>query len=170
MANILSTNKNIRSIKKILRQDRDFSTRLPYAKKKIRENWMNIFNTKYNSTENMIDKLQKLKGKTKLNFYENTSNDYNNKNIRMDGGPIARNAQGISKFYHEVLKLLKFLQTKPQIKNMNINYYDLYYTVIKNRDGKEIVDNQYENDYNNFNNFTIPNHKLSIKPREIILK
>ena len=28
---------------------------------------------------------------------------------------------------------MKYLQTKPQVKNMNINYYDLYYTVIKNR-------------------------------------
>ena len=41
---------------------------------------------------------------------------------------------------------MKFLQTKPQIKNMNIKYYDLYYTVIKTRDEIEIVDNQYEND------------------------
>ena len=32
---------------------------------------------------------------------------------------------GISKIYHEVLLLMKFQQTKPQGKNMNINYYDL---------------------------------------------
>ena len=38
--------------------------------------------------------------------------------------------------------VMKFLQTKPQFKNMNINYYDLYYTVIKNRNEKKIVDNQ----------------------------
>ena len=31
---------------------------------------------------------------------------------------------------------MKFLQTKPQVRNMNINYYDLYYTVIENRDDK----------------------------------
>ena len=37
---------------------------------------------------------------------------------------------------------MKFLQTKPQVKNMNINYYDLYYTVVKNRDDKEIVDDK----------------------------
>ena len=29
---------------------------------------------------------------------------------------------------------MKFLQTKPQVKNMNNNYYYLYYTVIKTRD------------------------------------
>ena len=34
--------------------------------------------------------------------------------------PFSRNAQGISKVYHEVFLLMKFLQTKPQVKNMNI--------------------------------------------------
>ena len=34
---------------------------------------------------------------------------------------------------------MKFRQTKPQVKKMNINFYDLYYTVTKNRDDKEIV-------------------------------
>ena len=33
-------------------------------------------NTMYNSTEDMINKLQSLKGKTKLKFYENLSNYY----------------------------------------------------------------------------------------------
>ena len=57
--------------KKVLRQDHDFSTRLNYANKKIREIWMIMVNTDYNSTEDMINKLQELKGKTKLNFYIN---------------------------------------------------------------------------------------------------
>ena len=56
--------------KKILRQDRDFSTGLNYANEKIREIWMNKVNTTYNSTENMINKLQKLKGRTKLKVYK----------------------------------------------------------------------------------------------------
>ena len=42
-------------------------------------------------------------------------------NIRFDEDPFARNAQGVSKIYHEVLKLMKFLQTKPQVKTMNTN-------------------------------------------------
>ena len=46
---------------------------------------------------------------------------------------FSKNAQGISKIYNEVLMLMKFLQTKPQVKNMNIKYYVLYYTVIENR-------------------------------------
>ena len=49
---------------------------------------------------------------------------------------------------------------------MNINYYDLYYTVIKSRDDKEIVDNQYENDIISLNDVIIPNHYVGIKGRE----
>ena len=46
-------------------------------------------------------------------------------NIRFDEDPFAKNAQGINKIYYGVKFLLKFLQTKPQVKNMNINFYDL---------------------------------------------
>ena len=45
--------------KKTRRQDNDFSTRLPYAKKKIREIWINLVN----STEAMTNKLVEKKGK-----------------------------------------------------------------------------------------------------------
>ena len=76
------------------------------------------------------------------------------------------------KFYDEVLILMKFLQTKAKVTNMNINYYDLYYSVLKNRkekdneeEQKENLDGQYENDYINFND-VIPNHE----PRETTLK
>ena len=71
-----------------------------------------------------------------------------NKNFQTQKDPFSKNAQSISKVYHEVLLLNKFLQTKPQAKNMNIKYYDLYYTVIKTRDEIEFVDNQYENNEN----------------------
>ena len=69
-------------------------------------------------------------------FYGNIINYYDNMNIRFDEDPFAENAQGISENYHEVFLLMKFLQTKPQVKNMNIKYYDLYYYVIKNRKEK----------------------------------
>ena len=138
---------------------------------------MNMVNTTYNSTEHMINKLQSLNGKTKIKFYKNIKKYYTemkNKNFQTHReDPFSRNAQGISKNYHEVLLLMKFLQTRPQIKNMNNNYYDLYYTVIKTRDGNKNIDNQYENDYNdyiNFSDFITPNHNISIKPRETILK
>ena len=62
--------------KNIFRQDRDFSTRLNYANKKIREILIIMVNTKYNATQDMINKLQSLKGKTKLKFYKNKSDYY----------------------------------------------------------------------------------------------
>ena len=39
---------------------------------------------------------------------------------------------------------MKFLQTKPQVKIMNVIYYDLYYTVIKNRKEKYNEEEQKE--------------------------
>ena len=160
--------------KNVRRQDRDFSTRLNYAIKKIREIYINMINTTYNSTEDMINKLKSLKGKTKLKIYKNIKNYYTemkNKNFQtQDQDPFTKNAQGISKIYHEVLLLMKFLQTKPQVKNMNINYYDLYYTVIKTRDENKDIDNLYNDDGNDYidkNNFIIPNHNIS---RETILR
>ena len=123
----------------------------------------------------MINKLQSLKGKNRLKFYKNISDYYiemKNRNFQTQEDPFAKNAQGISKIYHEVLLLMKFLQTKPQVQNMDINYYDLYYTVIRIRDENRDIDNQYEsneNDYINFNDI-VPNHYIGIKPRETILR
>ena len=50
---------------------------------------------------------------------------------------------------------------------MNINYYHLYYTVIKNRDENKDIDNS---DYINFNDIITANHYIGIKPRDTILK
>ena len=122
----------------------------------------------------MINKLQSLKGKTKLKFYKNISNyfeEVNNKNFRFEEHPFAKNAQGIGKICHEVLLLMKFLHTKLQVKNMNINYFDLYYTVIKNRKEKEnVIGEDDENDYINFNDFITPNHNSGRKSNNEILK
>ena len=131
--NILLTNQNIKLIKKVRREDHIFSTRLPYANKKIREVFYSMVNTTYNSTEDMINKLQSLKGETKLEFYQNIINYYNemtckrrSNTFQFDEDRFAKNAQGIGNISHEVILLMKFLQTKPQFKNMNINYYDMY--------------------------------------------
>ena len=132
---IILTKENIRLTKKLRRQDPYFSTRLAYAKK--REIWMNMINTTYNTTEDMINNLQSIKGKTKLNFYKNLSirsDEMNSRNFKFEEDPFSKNAHGISKIYHEVTLLWKFLQTKPQAKNMDHDYNDLYYTVIKSRD------------------------------------
>ena len=103
-----------------------------------------MVNTNYNSTGDMINKLQSLKGKTMLKFYKSRSNYYiemKNKNFQtQDQDPFANNAQGVSKIYHEVLLLMKFLQTKSQVKNMNINCFDLYNTVVKTRDENKDID------------------------------
>ena len=123
-----------------------------------------MVNTTYNSTEDMINKLQSLKGKSKLKFYKNISNYYNemkNKNFQTHHeDTFSKNAQGISRIYLEVLLLMKFLQTKPQIKNMNINYYVQYhYHYIQYQDD--------DNDYVSLNDVVIPNHYVGIRGREI---
>ena len=129
-------------------------------------------NTTYNSSEDMINKLQSSKGKTKLKLYKNISDYYiemKNKNFQTQQDPFSRNAQGFSKIYHEVVLLMKFLQTKPQLKNMNFNYFDLYYTVSKTRVENKDIDNQYENDENDYislNDVIIPNDYVGIKSRE----
>ena len=93
-----------------------------------------MVNTNYDKTEDIINKIQQFKGKTELKLYKNISNYYKemkNKNFQTQEYTFSKNAKSISKIYHEVLLLMKFLQTKPQVKNMNIIYYDLCYTVIK---------------------------------------
>ena len=81
-----------------------------------------MVNTNYISTEDMINKLQELKGKTKLQFYKNITDYYDNMKIRFDEDPFAENAQGFSKIYDEVLLLMRFLKTKSPVKKMHINY------------------------------------------------
>ena len=85
---------------------------------------------------------------------------------------LFKNAQGFSEIYHEVLLLMKFLQTKPLVNKMNIRYYCLYYTVIRTRDENKEIDNQYEDDDNVYINFSdiISNHYIGFKPRETTLK
>ena len=78
----------------------------------------------------------------------------------MDEDLSAKNAQSKTKIYHEVSLLVKNLQIKPQVKNLNISYYDLCYTVIKNRDEKEIVHNKHEIDYIIFNDIITPNQYI----------
>ena len=165
--------------KKVRRQDQCFSTRLPYADKKNREIYYSMVITTYNSTQEMIDKLQQLKGERELRFYKNINNSYDEMNFRRLSGtfqieedPFSKGVQSIGKFYHEVVLLKKFSQTKPQVKIINIKYYDLYYTV-KKREEKEIVNNKKENnenDFNNFNNFITPNRFIEIKKDHVMLR
>ena len=51
--------------KEVLKQDHFSSTTLNYAGRKIREIYYSMLNTNYKTTEDMINKIQQLKGKTK---------------------------------------------------------------------------------------------------------
>ena len=42
-------------------------------------------------------------------------------NIKVDEGIIAKHTQYFIKIHRKVILLLNFLQTKPQIENMNFN-------------------------------------------------
>ena len=146
--------------KKVLRQDHDFSSRLNYSIRGIRETFVNI---SYSSLDNVIDKLQQLKARIKLKFFKKISDCYKemkNKNFQSNKkDPFSKNAQGVAKIYHEVLLLMELLQTKADVKIMNIIYYDLYYTVNKTRDENKNIDSQYENDYHDYidiNDFFMP--------------
>ena len=57
----------------------------------------------------------------------------NSTNFKFEEYPFSKNAPGINKIYHEVLLLMKFLQPKPQIEIMIMNYYGLHYIFIKKR-------------------------------------
>ena len=72
--------------------------------------------------------------------------------------PSKRNAQVTGIIYREVLLLMKFSKNKFQVKKINIYYYDLYYTVTKNRNEEELTENKIDYDNKNFHdNFIKPN-------------
>ena len=51
----------------------------------------------------MDDTLQELKGKTKLNFYQNLSNYFDEmtiRNFKFEEDPFSKHSEGISKIYH----------------------------------------------------------------------
>ena len=95
-----------------------------------------MVNTTYNSIRDWLIKLQNSKGKTNRNFYQSISTYYDEMNYRtsntsqFEEGPFADKAERRSKIYQEVLLLMKFLQTKPQVESVSTNCCDLYYTVI----------------------------------------
>ena len=73
---ILLTNKNIKLMKKVRRQDPYVPIRLPHADERIGEIYYSMVNTTHISSEEINIKLQELKGKTKLKFYKNISKYY----------------------------------------------------------------------------------------------
>ena len=62
---------------------------------------MNMVNTRFNSTEDMINKLQQLKGKTKLKFFKNITNYYDEmklKKFQTQEGPFRKKLKVLIKF------------------------------------------------------------------------
>ena len=81
----------------------------------MREIFYSIVYTNYNTTQDMINELQIAKGESKLNFHQNISNYYDEMNYRRQSvyvqsekNPFSKNAESISKIYHEVIILMKF--------------------------------------------------------------
>ena len=128
-----------------------------------------MVNTTYKSSENVINKLHLLKGKTKSKLYKNISSQYDEMKIRrrsasfqFEEDPFSKNVKGIGKSYHVVLLIMNFLQTKPKVENMKIIHYNLYCTVLKKNE-KEVVNDESEYDFINFTDSIAPNHYIGMK-------
>ena len=87
----------------------------------------------------MINKLQSLKGKSKLKFHKNISDYCNQMNYMRQSNtshfyedPFRKEADSIAMIVHEALLIMNFSHTKPQDKNKNIKYFDFHYTIINN--------------------------------------
>ena len=61
----------------------------------------------------------------------------NIRKFKLEEDIFSKSVQEISKIYHEVLLLFTFLQSEPRVINMDINCYDLYYTVNKKTEMKK---------------------------------
>ena len=88
-----------------------------------------MVSAEYNSSQDMIDNSQNLKLKTTLKVYPNISNYHNEMKYRRQSGtfqseenPFSKNEERITKFYLDVILLLKCVQTKPQVKKINFNF------------------------------------------------
>ena len=88
-----------------------------------------MVNAEYNSSQDMSDNLQSLKGNTRSKIYPNICNYYDELKYRGQSGTfqfeeslINENVERIIKLYLEVKFLRKFIQTKPQYKKINFNF------------------------------------------------
>ena len=88
--------------------------------------------------------------------------------FQFEGDPFSKSPESISKFYAEVFLLMNCLHNKPLIKSMNMNFFYLYYTVIKNRDGKMIIED-YEKDYVHSNSYITSKQNIGSKIVKTVL-
>ena len=104
------------------------------CRKKIKEIYYSMKNKKYSTIEDMIVKVQILKGETKLNFHQVFSSYYDEMNYLRQSGkfhfeddPNSKSVESIAMIMQEALLIMKFIPTN-----------DLYYTIILNlSDGGE---------------------------------
>ena len=73
------------------------------------------------------------------NYYDEMGYRRRNNTFQFEEDQFSRNVEGLSKIYHELLLLNRFLQTKPQVMSMNFFYFDFYYTLNENRNELEIA-------------------------------
>ena len=76
---------------------------------------MSLANINYDTSQDMINKVQQLKSKTKLKFYPEIRNYYDEKIYRRKSGyfqfeedVFSKSVQGRAEIVQEVLLLLKF--------------------------------------------------------------
>ena len=67
--------------------------------------------------------------------------------FQTEEGHFAQTAQAIRKSFHEVLLVMKILETKPHVESIYLNYYDLYCSVNKSLVEKENYANNEISDY-----------------------
>ena len=136
--------------------------------------YFSMVNTKYNTTRDMIMKLKCLNDESKLIFCQNSRNFYDEMNYRTQSGYFQfkedyfdENAQGSAKIMDEVFLLLMiYLQTTLQVKSLNLNFYGLFYTLIKKR-GEREEEKKYDNIYDNVIDHTY--HIAAIKNDVVLL-
>ena len=97
---------------KLLRQNNIFSERLPCANEKIEELYFFMMNK--NTKEDLINELQFLKGKTKLNFNSIINTYFDEMNYVRQSGNFhfqkvgsSKNAQDMAMNMHEAMLLMK---------------------------------------------------------------
>ena len=85
--------------------------------------YFSTVNTTLLTKDDMSDKLQKLKSKTKIKFIELHKITYDEKRYRrrsntfhFEEDPFSKEAKGIGYILKDVIKIENFFQTNPQVR------------------------------------------------------
>ena len=115
----------------------DKKKKIALCKQKDKKNILFMVNKKFKTREEKINKTLSSNSRTKLKIHQNSSKCYHQMNnmrqtnvFQFEEDHFSKGAQGRALLMHEALSLRKFFQTKHQVKNRNINYYDLYNAII----------------------------------------